>query len=383
MARFTASVSTTNSKILSKIINNMQTPKIINAFFWFLIFGSFLISCESTIVETRYIPETKGINASVELIRFEQAFFNLDTARIGTSLKMLEDKYPEFTGGYLSSVLGVQDSISGRRQVLGYLNYPDARYTFDTVQKVFGEMPQIQEQLNQLATYYQYYFPNNQALTKAFTYLSEYHGDRLAIIDEGFIGLPLDMALGQGYPPYTFLKIPGYDQRTCTEEHLVPKAADAIAQNLIAEITKPKGNHLIDLMLYNGKIMYLTDLLLPTVEDSLLFSFSSQQMQYCKNGEYKLYEHITSEELMYSSDTKKINKYVSKGPFKPQFDLPGNSGSWLGYRMIRSYERQLKEKLNRSKPNLSPRELDQEVLQTILTENEPQKFLTNYKPPKN
>lgn len=360
----------------------MQTPKIINSFFCFLFFGSFLVSCESTIVETAYIPETQGINAAVELIRFEQVFFNLDTTNIGTELKKLETQYPEFTGGYLSSVLGVRDSITGRKQVLGYLNYPDARYTYDTVQKVFGEIPLVQEQLNQLATYYQYYFPENQPLNKAFTYLSEYHGDRLAIIDEGFVGLPLDMALGKGYPPYTFLKIPLYDQRTCTKEHLVPKAADAIAQNLVTEITKPKGNHLIDLMLYNGKVMYLTDLLLPMVEDSLLFGFSSIQMQYCKTGEYKLYEYITSEELMYSSESKRINKYVSKGPFKPQFDLPGNSGSWLGYRMIRSYERQLRSKLKSAKPNLSNRELDQEILQTILKETEPQKFLTNYKPPK-
>jgi len=359
----------------------MQTPKIINAFFLFLFFGSLLISCESTIVETNYIPKTQGINASVELIRFEQAFFNLDTNNIGIGLEKLKDKYPEFTGGYLSSVLGVRDSL-GHQQVLGYLNYLDARYTYDTIQKVFGTIPLIQEQLNQLATYYQYYFPDNQPLTKAFTYLSEYHGDRLAIIDEGFVGLPLDMALGQNYPPYTFLKIPLYDQRTCTKEHLVSKAADAIAQNLIAEITKPKGNHLIDLMLYNGKIMYLTDLLLPTVEDSLLFGFSGQQMQYCKAGEYNLYEHIVSEELMYSSDTKKINKYVNKGPFKPQFDLPGNSGSWLGYRMILSYARQLREQLKHSKPNLSTRMLDQEIMQTVLKETAPQKFLSNYKPPK-
>jgi hypothetical protein len=50
--------------------------------------------------------------------------------------------------------------------------------------------------------------------------------------------------------------------------------------------------------------------------------------------------------------------------------------------MIRSYERQLRDKLKRAKPNLSTRELDQEIMQTVLKEMEPQKFLTNYKPPK-
>lgn len=360
----------------------MQTPKIINAFFLLAFPCLLLFACESTIIETKYTPDTKGINTNVELIRFEQDFFGLDTNNISLELQKLKEKHPQFTVGFLMSVLGIKDSLSESYKVLGYLNYKDARYTYDTVQKVFSDLSLIQKELNELAIHYKYYFPDAEPLSKAYTYLSEYHGDRLAVIDQGFVGLPLDMALGEGYPPYTFLKIPSYDQRTCTKEHLVAKAADAIAQNLVARWTKPRGNHLIDLMLYNGKIIYLTDLLLPTVADSLKLGFSMAQMDYCKKGELTLYEHLSNEELFYSSDSKAINKYVNKGPFKPNFDLPGNSGSWLGYRIILSYANQLRNKLKQSNASLSMRAIDQKILNTIMEETDPHQFLMQYKPPK-
>lgn len=375
--------------MLNKILNYMQTPKIINAFFLsslkfglgvYLLFS--IVSCESTVVEAKYIPDTKGVTANVELIRFEQDFFALDTTNISAEVEKLREKYPEFTMGYLTSVLGIRDSISQNIIINGYLNYEDALYTYDTVQQVFEDLSTVQAELNQLATHYSYYFPDAKPLTKAFTYLAEYHGDRLAVIDEGFVGLPLDMALGAGYPPYTFIKMPLYDQRTCNKAHLVAKAADAISQNIVGRQCKMKASFLIDMMLFNGKIFYLNDLLLPHVADSIKFGFSSEQTAYCQSTELMLYEHLSDEELLYSNQTDQISKYVNKGPFNPRLRLPANSGSWLGYRIIKSFVQHHRQALKQANPNLPARELDQQLLKMVFEENDPQKFLAKYKPPK-
>jgi hypothetical protein len=363
-------------------------PKIINVFFLLNLYYFCLICCSSctvTTTEPKYIPDVKGITTSMELIRFEQDFFRLDTSNIGVELEKLKEKHPEFTIGFLGSVIGIRDSSIEDRMVKGYLSFPSARITYDTIQQLFGDVSQVQKELNELATYYQYYFPEAVPLKKAFTYLCEYHGDRLAILEEGFVGLPLDMTLGVGYPAYIVSKMPLYDQRTCTKEHLVTKAANAVAQNLEGVLFKPRGTHLIDLMLFNGKTMYLTDILLPNTTDSLKLFFSSTQMKFCKESgsELKLYEHLVEEELLYSSETKKIAKYVTKGPFKPQLRLPGNSGTWLGYRMILSFAKHHRTALKQAQPNLSNRAIDQQILKIILEENDPQKFLKFYKPPKN
>ena len=128
----------------------------------------------------------------------------------------------------------------------------------------------------------------------------------------------------------------------------------------------------------------MTDILLPNVADSLKFGFSAYQWEYCiKSGsELTLYEYLVNEELLYSSESKKFTKYITKGPFKPNLDLPGNSGSWLGYRMILSFAKHHRNLLKQTNTALSAREIDQQVLKMVLEENDPQKFLTLYKPPK-
>lgn len=361
----------------------MQTPKIMNAFFLLSFLSGLFSSCESTIIEKQYLPNTEGITAHIDLVRFDQAFFNLDTTQLATGLQKLEETYPEFTAGYLQAFLNASTNPRGLQRVQGFLTHPDTRYTYDTIQQVFDSLPEVKTQLQELATHYSYYFPEQPPLTKAYTYLSDYHGDRLAVLESGFVGLPLDMALGVGYAPYTFLKMPLYDQRTCNREHLVAKAADAVAQNLMMIYGASGGSHLLDLMLYNGKVFYLSDILLPTVADSLKFGFSSHQMEYMRKGELKLYEYLSNEQLMYESETKKINKFITKGPFKPHLDLPGNSGSWLGFKMVQSYVEDLRREYKKTRPSADARAIDLEILQKMLKETDPQQFLIHYKPPKN
>ncbi len=360
----------------------MQTPKIINIFFFINSFLFFLTSCNTSTREKKYVPEIKGGNIEVEIIRFENEFFSIDATKIPQEIKLLREKYPEFVNGYLASVLGVRDTSMENQIIAGYLNFKDAKITYDTIQKVFNKLDQVQKEINELATYYQYYFPDAKPLTKAYTYMCEYHGDRLALPEEGFVGLPLDMSLGIGYPAYTFSKFPMYDQRTCNREHLVAKAANAVAQNIIMTSSETGGSHLIDLMIYNGKTMYLTDILIPNIADSLKFGFSSFQMEYCEKGEMALYNYLSENELFYSGDRKKISKYITKGPFKPNFDLPGNSGTWLGYRIILSYANHYRKSLKQSSPELSEQRINQQVLNRIFEEKDPQKFLLLYKPPK-
>lgn len=353
-----------------------------NAFFLLSFLSGLFSACESTVVERQYLPNTEGVTATIELVRFDRAFFNLDTTQLATSLAQLQQQYPEFTSGYLQSFLNAPPNALGLQRVQGFLRHPDTRYTYDTIQQVFDSLPEVKMQLQELATHYSYYFPEQPPLAKAYTYLSDYHGDRLAILESGLIGLPLDMALGQGYTPYLFLKLPAYDQRTCNREHLVAKASDAVAQNLMMLYGASGGAHLIDLLLYNGKVFYLADILLPTVADSLKFGFSSHQMDYMQKGELTLYEYLSNEELMYESETKRINKFITKGPFKPHLDLPGNSASWLGFKMIQSYMKELRREYKKTRPNANARAIDLEILQKMLKETDPQQFLMYYKPPK-
>ena len=356
----------------------MQTHKIINIFFPCIALFGILQACNTTTKEQKYLPDVQKIEANMDIIRFDRLFFSIDTSRLEADLISLKKQHPSFTNGYLKTVLGVGNSLQEPYIVKGYLNFADAKYTYDTVQKVFNNMAQVEKELQDLARHYSYYFPDSTPITKAYAYLSEYHGDRMAQPEDGFVGLPLDMSLGNGYPAYNLLKIPLYDQRTCNKAHLVAKAANAVAQSITARHCQKGGNHLIDQMLYNGKYMYLTDILIPSVADSLKFGYTSYQMEYCRRGELSLYKHLLKNELFYSGDSKLILKYVNKGPFRPEFDLPGNSGTWLGYRMVMAFAKFHKNRLKQS-GQYNIREIDQMIIALVMQEIEPQKFLQVYK----
>lgn len=360
----------------------MKSIKL-SIFFWIsILFSLSLGSCNVTTNETpRYIPDTKGMEETVTIERFEQDLFALDTNQIETGLTALKNKYPAFALPFLQTVLRVPSLEAEPSVVKGYLGYAPARETYQKVQEEFKTMPLVQEQLNSLATHFAYYKLNtNVPITTAYTHLCEYSYDRA--IGDGYVPLPLDMALGQGYPAYTLAKIPLYQQRTLNREHLVAKAAYAIAEDVVTSMTQTKSSFMIDYMLQEGKKFYITDILLPQVADSIKFSFSSQQMSYCQRGELELYEHLNDQELLYSDKSKLFSKYITAGPFNPALSLPGNSGTWLGYRMVLAYANQQRKLLQKTNPKLSAREIDQQVLQQIITENDPQQYLQTYKPQK-
>ena len=76
----------------------MQTPKIINSFFVLITLSFVFNACDvTTAPKANYIPNTEGINAQVEIIRFEKDFFAIDTSNVEQGLVELKQKHPDFT----------------------------------------------------------------------------------------------------------------------------------------------------------------------------------------------------------------------------------------------------------------------------------------------
>ena len=71
-----------------------------------------------------------------------------------------------------------------------------------------------------------------------------------------------------------------------------------------------------------------------------------------------------------------------EGPFRPENDLPGNSGSWLGTQIIMQYARRRRAQLKLEQSQSSAQEIDKQLLQEVLKQNDAQAFLKQYKPPR-
>ena len=121
---------------------------------------------------------------------------------------------------------------------------------------------------------------------------------------------------------------------------------------------------------------------MPTASDSIIYNISNYQVMYCQKGEAALWKHLGKENLLYSSDLNKFRKYVELGPFNPEYELPGNSASWLGAQIVMQNAARMRKELRAANPNLSIRDIDQKVMRQVLSETDAQKFIQTYRPSK-
>lgn len=360
-------------------ISHMIYQKIaLRLFIFFTILS--LYACSG---KQKYIPDVSNIEANIEIVRMEQEFMSIDTAKIEEGIINLKEKHGEFAKLYLKQIVGQGFNVPVEKSVKGFRAIEYVSELYDSVQLAYPDMKEVEEDLEEMLQYYQYYFEGDSIqVKKVYTFFSLYAYGVFSIDD--YLAIGLDFFLGANHKPYLSVESLSYQyiRRTLNKDHLVAKAAYALASRIVEDRCKREKEQLLDYMLYEGKKFYLVDILLPNVPDSIKFSFSARQIEYLDGSEQSLYKHLLDEELFLSDDLNKFRKYIIEGPFNPDVNLPGNSGSWLGTQMLKSYIEKTKKGLKSGMADKSERDLDKTALQIMLEESNAQKLRLYYKPVK-
>ncbi len=324
----------------------------------------------------RYQPDLSGTPApKLALVRFDQILRSIDTANLQAETEKIKAAHAEFAPLFLRSIIAPAQSGEDSESLREFLQFPDTRLLLDTIQQVFADFSPYQKQIESVLQLRQYYFPaDTQRIDTLYTFASLYNYGYGTFENHLVVGL--DYFLGEQHFIYSLIPnlSPQYIRRTLTPAHLTRSVAYALASDLVERNAKRSGNKMIDYMLYEGKKLYLTSMLLPAAPDSIVFGFSRAQMEHCVCGERGLYDHLVKEKLFYSDKFNDFRKYVELGPFNPSNGLYGNSASWLGCRMIEQYV----EAERRQKPAGAPN--DANTMQKMLRDDNVQAFFKRYKP---
>lgn len=284
-------------------------------------------------------PDVSHIDVDVQIRRFEQDLFALDTQAIATELKRLENEYPLFSQIYFDRILQSRSAPEGHAEyVKGFITFPSVQQLYDTTQVVFSNMETYQTQFDQAVRYFAYYFPE-QPRPDVTTYLSEYSIGAF-IYGDNQLAVGLDFFLGADYPYAQYNpnnpNFSSYLTRTFTPEHLVSKTLRPLVDDLVGQ---PGGQRLIDMMVHNGKKAYLLERLLPDIPDSIRWEMTASQLQWMKDNERQMWGFFLEEDLLYSAEWTKVRKYVDYSPNSPGMppEAPGRTGNWLGYRIVQAY----------------------------------------------
>lgn len=306
--------------------------------FLFWVFLLFLTSCSSE--KTAHIPDVSGIPLKkLKIERFEQDLFTIDSLNMAQSFEQIKEKYPEFLPLYLFNLQNIASKSDADEKVIeqlkSYISNKDIRLVYDDVSAYYSDLSSIENDFSEAFRYFKYHFPNYKT-PQLFSYIAPFQHQAITIGSDK-LGIGLDMHLGKDYPFYASAGHPNYLTKTFTKEHLLANSFMAFAKALLPE-NRDKARF-IDKMIYNGKLLYFVEQMLPHSAKNLIAGYTTEQLEWCAANETQIWSFWIEKKLLYETKSNKYARFVSPSPTSSGMppESPGNVGSWNGWQIVKTY----------------------------------------------
>ena len=302
-----------------------------------------LLACNSS----NNKPNTENINVALELKRFDKAFFAVDTSRIDSSLNELKKDYPIFLNDYLERIIGVSQSDSNYKEQIK-LFIRDYKPVLDSISTIEKGIEKAFNQNKDALKLVKYYFPNYKLPQQFITFIGPMdayantstggHGE---IITEYAICSGLQLHLGAESSFYQSeigsQLYPAYISKRFNTDYI----AINCMKNIIDDIFPPKyfDVSLLDIMIDQGKRMYLLDLLMPDADPALKLGYTKEQFNGAVENEAFIWNFFTENSLLFEKDQIKIRSFIGDGPNTQELGegSPGFISLFVGKQIISKY----------------------------------------------
>ena len=277
-----------------------------------------LLSCsESNTVDV------SAINVDTKLVRFDSLFYNIKNQE---ELSSLKDAYP------LMFPKETTDSAW-----MNKVNSSDEQKVYKKSVKVFGDFGKQYSEIVDVFKHIKYYYPEFNA-PEVFTILSDFDYRYPVLYTPDRLFVSLDMYLGADEEEYDMF--PRYLVKNMVKERVKVDVADAISRNVVS--VDKYDRSLLSQMIYNGKLLYLSQKLIPSASDSLLIGYTKEEMEWCNNNQSDIWGYMVKRKLIYSNDERLLPRFINVAPFSKFYleldqQSPGRVGVWLGWQIVKSY----------------------------------------------
>lgn len=293
-----------------------------------------LSSCQNTEKEILSIK-----TSPIQIENFETEIFSINAQNLKQKDSLLSKKYYPFYQYFIQDIVYYKHPIdSSKKMLLEFVNDKDMQYTYKEAEKIFPDKirTELEKNIHKLHQHLVYYFPNYPIPKKYLTFISGFNYQILYPEKTDIIGIGLDMYLGKNHQVYQWLQWPRYRINQLQKEYIIVDIAKAWLFNNF-----PPGqyNNLLENMMYYGKILYALKKLLPDTHDTLIFSYTQKQLNYCTKYEKNLWAYFIEENKLYSNSPKIISAFLNDGPFTAAIskECPPRIAMYLAYKIIKSY----------------------------------------------
>jgi len=285
----------------------------------FVLFAALgLTACSE---KSKVESEISKVPVDIEVLRFDKEFIETPDA----DFAKLKQKYPFL----LPANVADETWMDKRKDSLFNVLYKE-------VQTKFTDTKQLESDLTSLFQHIKYYFPK-QNPKKVVMLISEVDVDARTIYADTLSLISLDAYLGKDHRFYEV-----FESYTLNDFEPTQITSDLAQSFISTQLNLPQDRQFLAQMIYEGKILYAKDLLIPNDSDAVKIGYTPEQITWCEENESQMWKYFIENKLLYDSDSKLYSRFLQKAPFsKFYLDLdaesPGRVGAWVGWQIVRSY----------------------------------------------
>lgn len=303
--------------------------------FYFLLFYCILFVYSCNNFETDK-PDITKINVHLKIHRFDQAIFSIKPDSIEQNIPKLENEFGDFFNLFCSRIINIGGAND--RNFIPFLQKFITDYNMLTVyndcQKNFKNIDGLTDSLTTCFRYYNYYFPDKN-IPEIYFYIGGFN--QSIVTSNNVLGIGLDKYLGYNYNYYKRLGLAKYQCYKLQKQFIATDCFRAMAWSEFP--SNDSVNDLIHNMIYQGKVQYFIDKMLPDIEDSIKFAFTKSQYEWCLQNENLMWSYLIDKKLLFITGELDIKRFIDEAPFTTTFphESPGKTGVWLGWRIVCNY----------------------------------------------
>ena len=309
-------------------------------------------------------PEVKEIQKSldIKIKRYEQALDSIPKDDLETGLKSLQADYYCFIGDNPADPNNV-------KQIKSYLEDKTIKQLYSEVQKQYPDLSDMEKSFNDAFSLLKYHFPEAN-IPQIYTVITGLYYEMPIMFYDSTLAIALDMYLGKNYKLYKRLGlgVPQFIIQRFSREYILSDCFREISYKYLKE--KETQGTLLDEMILEGKRLLFIESMLPEANDSIIFPYPQEKIQWAINNEANIWGHLIEKKHLYTKEGTVIRKLMNEAPFTSLFgnQSPGKLGAWVGWQICRSWVQK-----NQDRP-----------ISELMNELDAQKILTEskYKPKK-
>jgi hypothetical protein len=295
---------------------------------FFLCFFLLMVGCQSE--HDRFHIDVSDIpRPDVNIHRYGEALFELDTANLRSELERLQPEFRVFLYGDLNNPVQLNRIRRFVQDTLLINVYADCKAKYPSLSGLEGD-------LSAAFQYLLYYFPE-APLPGVYTYVSGFDYEHPVQLYQDNLLIALDMYLGSGYPYYKNLGLPLYVLDRFEPDYIVRDCMDEIAGKVLNPSVE--ADDLLSYMIHEGKRLWFIKAMQPDLEENILFNYSADQLAWAQRNEGLVWAFLIENQLLYSSEMTDIQKFVGEAPFTSFFGKESTPrlGWYIGFRIVNRY----------------------------------------------